>query len=389
MKIFVITSVENNFIAEKMLADAIGAIPVHSYQLQGKAGSISFAERREMIQADCFLPIVDSKFLQSTDLMLELKTALDYTHKLKKPIYPVLLGDFQIPEELENQSCIRIDGTPDSILSAKEKIEKICARGVENTAYLTKKSDNTSSRLLIAAIILLSLSILLFYLGKFLRAAPFLYVIPALTGFLGVISFVLYFLRLNDERRQRSYRDEYIYLQKLEEKIVSENPPSSAGKGKPNSAPKKNEINALGFMTVNLSNIEKYYKWSTKQARMAFGLALGFCISGLLIFAMAVLLPTVFKTNIGVAIITAIAGGIVELFAGTALVVYKSSVEQLNYYHKALHEDERFLSSVNLLGEFSTTDKKDEVLHEIIKSEISMNTMAYDDTAQSTKQKNP
>lgn len=58
---------------------------------------------------------------------------------------------------------------------------------------------------------------------------------------------------------------------------------------------------------------------------------------------------------------------------GTALVVYRNSLSQLNHYHKALHEDERFLSSVNLLGKFSSVEAQDDMLREIIRSEIQMN----------------
>ena len=46
---------------------------------------------------------------------------------------------------------------------------------------------------------------------------------------------------------------------------------------------------------------------------------------------------------------------------------------QLNHYHKALHEDERFLSSVNLLGKFTIDEMRDNMLQEIIRSEIQMN----------------
>ena len=42
-------------------------------------------------------------------------------------------------------------------------------------------------------------------------------------------------------------------------------------------------------------------------------------------------------------------------------------------FGKALHEDERFLSSVNLLGKFSTVEARDDMLREIIRSEIQMN----------------
>lgn len=87
----------------------------------------------------------------------------------------------------------------------------------------------------------------------------------------------------------------------------------------------------------------------------------------------AVVLSIIFGFNFQIAVIPAIGGIITELIAGTALVVYRNSLSQLNHYHKALHEDERFLSSVNLLGKFSSAQVQDDMLREIIKSEIQMN----------------
>ena len=87
----------------------------------------------------------------------------------------------------------------------------------------------------------------------------------------------------------------------------------------------------------------------------------------------AILFPYVFRLSLQMSIIPAIGGVITELIAGTALVVYRNSLSQLNHYHKALHEDERFLSSVNLLGKFSSVETQDDMLREIIRSEIQMN----------------
>lgn len=97
------------------------------------------------------------------------------------------------------------------------------------------------------------------------------------------------------------------------------------------------------------------------------------CISGFILMIVAIMLPVVFRLSFQMSIIPAIGGVITELIAGTALVVYRNSLSQLNHYHKALHEDERFLSSVNLLGKFSTVEVQDDMLQEIIRSEIQMN----------------
>ena len=97
------------------------------------------------------------------------------------------------------------------------------------------------------------------------------------------------------------------------------------------------------------------------------------CISGFVLMIASIILPIAFRLSFQMSIIPAVGGVITELIAGTALVVYRNSLSQLNHYHKALHEDERFLSSVNLLGKFSTAEAQDDMLREIIRSEIQMN----------------
>lgn len=124
---------------------------------------------------------------------------------------------------------------------------------------------------------------------------------------------------------------------------------------------------------INLEDIKEFYTWSQKQAKASFILAVSMCISGFVLMVVAILLPVVFRLSFQMSIIPAIGGVITELIAGTALVVYRNSLSQLNHYHKALHEDERFLSSVNLLGKFSSVEAQDDMLREIIRSEIQMN----------------
>ena len=118
---------------------------------------------------------------------------------------------------------------------------------------------------------------------------------------------------------------------------------------------------------INLEDIKEFYTWSQKQAKASFILAVSMCISGF------VLMAVVFRLSFQMSIIPAVGGAITEVIAGTALIVYRNSLSQLNHYHKALHEDERFLSSVNLLGKFSTVEARDDMLREIIRSEIQMN----------------
>lgn len=131
--------------------------------------------------------------------------------------------------------------------------------------------------------------------------------------------------------------------------------------------------NALGRMLVNLEDIKEYYTWSQHQARSSFNLASALCVAGFLALIIAVFILPIMGLGIEASVILAIGGAITELMAGTALLVYRSSLSQLNYYHEALHEDERFLSSVNLVDRFSTAEKQDEILAEIVRNELSMN----------------
>ena len=151
------------------------------------------------------------------------------------------------------------------------------------------------------------------------------------------------------------------------EEIKQEEKKSSGNEGK------KKEIDALERMMINLEDIKEFYTWSQKQAKASFILAVIMCISGFGLMIVAILIPIVFRLSFQMSIIPAIGGVITELIAGTALVVYRNSLSQLNHYHKALHEDERFLSSVNLLGKFSSVEAQDDMLREIIRSEIQMN----------------
>ena len=133
------------------------------------------------------------------------------------------------------------------------------------------------------------------------------------------------------------------------------------------------QVDALGRMLINLEDIKEFYTWSQKQAKGAFRLAVGMCIMGFLLIGGAIVIQLFFKQSTDLSLLSAIGGVVTELIAGTALIVYKSSLAQLNHYHKALHEDERFLSSVNLIGKFSNDEIRDEMLREIIRSEIQMN----------------
>lgn len=136
---------------------------------------------------------------------------------------------------------------------------------------------------------------------------------------------------------------------------------------------RQKELDALGLMQHNLEDIKTYYTWSQQQAKESFSFARIMSIAGFLMIVVSVVLISVFGKTLEIAIISAVGGVITELLAATVMIVYRNSMKQLNHYHQALHEDERFLSSINLIDKFINQKMRDEMLKKIIESEIEMN----------------
>lgn len=125
-------------------------------------------------------------------------------------------------------------------------------------------------------------------------------------------------------------------------------------------------VDILGLMLHNLKEIGEFYVLTKEQAKKSFHLSVGMCVAGFVLFAGASVLSLVWKENL-FALLTALGGVVVEVIAGTSLLVYRKSLEQLNYYYSSLHNNERFLSLINIS---SKTNCKDELLTKIVDSEL-------------------
>ncbi len=140
-------------------------------------------------------------------------------------------------------------------------------------------------------------------------------------------------------------------------------PPATAAK----------DSGVLSILKVNLKAMREYYSWSQRQARIICWVAVASCIIGVAVIVAAATLGFLKLFTLDQTILTAVGGMITQVFAGTTLLVYRSSVKQLNYYHKSLHEDQRFLSSVDLLWRFSKESEQDKMLAAIIRSALKIN----------------
>lgn len=147
--------------------------------------------------------------------------------------------------------------------------------------------------------------------------------------------------------------------------------------------------NALSIIQLNLNNMHDYFEWSLIQTKIIFWVAAGSCIVGILLIVLSFVFAVIGKFAVDQAILTSIGGVATELFAGTTLIVYKSSLKQLNFYHKSLHEDQRFLSSVDLLCRFSNDKNRDKMLQTIICSSMQISIAAAAEDEGTTEQETP
>ncbi len=147
--------------------------------------------------------------------------------------------------------------------------------------------------------------------------------------------------------------------------------------------------NALSIIQLNLNNMHDYFEWSLIQTKIIFWVAAGSCLVGILLIVLSFVFAVIGKFAVDQAILTSIGGVATELFVGTTLIVYKSSLKQLNFYHKSLHEDQRFLSSVDLLCRFSNDKNRDKMLQTIICSSMQISIAAAAEDDGTTEQETP
>lgn len=127
----------------------------------------------------------------------------------------------------------------------------------------------------------------------------------------------------------------------------------------------------LKLMLANMREIKDYYVLSKSQARNAFAMAVAMCILGFVFMCVSVAAAFLNSSNLVASIIPAIGATISEIIAGTTLLVYRKSLEQLNHYYNSLHNNERFLSVVNIVSKISD-EKQDDIYIEIIKNQLEL-----------------
>lgn len=162
-------------------------------------------------------------------------------------------------------------------------------------------------------------------------------------------------------------------LERIDEKLNSiKNQQNEKDEGKSKDAISSEELlngsDILAEMLKNHIEIQEYFQISKKQSKFSFYFSISSSVVGIIVVIIAALGIVIFK-NPGISIIAAVGGAITEIISGIVLWIHNKSALQLNYYYDSLHENEKFLSALNIADKLSE-DKREDMYIEIIRKQI-------------------
>lgn len=195
--------------------------------------------------------------------------------------------------------------------------------------------------------------------------------------FPAIIYLTIQFKKIRRERSIDRYR-EYL-LQELEKKetenLTQDEEVYVDGKNIDDTNPDKavdirrtGEKDIIAQMLDNNNEIKEYFRISKSQAKSSFWFSVIACIVGVFMLGLAIY-GAVVVSDFQIAIIGTISGTITEVISGTVLWVHNKSALQLNHYYDALHQNEKFLSAINLADKLRD-EKREEMYIEIIRKQI-------------------
>ena len=130
------------------------------------------------------------------------------------------------------------------------------------------------------------------------------------------------------------------------------------------------EIDIPQMMKYNMEEINEFYVMSKYQAKRAFDVAIISFMFGLLLFGAAVICAILSPSSVGV-IYLSICGAITEFLSGGNMVIYNKTQDQINHYYRCLHENERFLSAVKIVG-YITRENRDKAFEGIVQKQMNL-----------------
>jgi hypothetical protein len=239
-----------------------------------------------------------------------------------------------------------------------------------------RKDNNTVSKrgksIIITIMILLFLFLAVSLILSILDIYPFNNMNTNLLVFIGVIILfigLVYNILFNKKSVPSSEYRNYLKnkLQDVQDMNLEADITYRSGRRVDNSNIEGNK-DIIALMLKNYDESTEYFSISKEQARASFTFSIITCSIGIIILASSVYLAFFVKET-APSIITLISGVVTEFIAATAFWVHNKSELQLNRYYDTLQQNEKFLSTINLVDKVSE-GKRDTIYIEIIKKQL-------------------
>lgn len=177
----------------------------------------------------------------------------------------------------------------------------------------------------------------------------------------------------NKYKKYSENRYERYLLERIDEKLNSiKNQQSEKNEEKSNDTINSEELlsgsDILAEMLKNHIEIQEYFQISKNQSKFSFYFSICASVVGIIVVIIAASGIIIFK-SLGISIIAAVSGAITEIISGIVLWIHNKSALQLNYYYDSLHENEKFLSALNIADKLSV-EKREDMYMEIIRKQI-------------------
>lgn len=127
------------------------------------------------------------------------------------------------------------------------------------------------------------------------------------------------------------------------------------------------KINSKKLMENNLLEIKEYYVMSKTFANISFLLAVVSCVVGIVCIIISVIAFVFMKQLNYLPIISA---ALLETISATSLYVFKNTQKNLHAYFNALHENEQFLTIIDLVNNLSSEEIRDKAYLDIINNKL-------------------
>lgn len=131
--------------------------------------------------------------------------------------------------------------------------------------------------------------------------------------------------------------------------------------------PTTTESNILNIIDLNLNQLNEYYVINKSQAKNSFKASLSAIFIGFTTLIGGIWLFYIKDTpNLTLTAISSISGVLIETIGGLYFVIYKRSIEQLNYFHEKLYTVQNIMLALKISNDIESSEKKIELIEKIV-----------------------